>query len=99
MNMISDGNVTTTNWYTPDAWRTGQEPDAIMEALAMGEQVMGLLVQAAILIEEACQNVTPIIDNTTVRCQVIVDQLAREIARMVPILIRLRAASGAVMVS
>jgi len=32
--MISDGNVTATNWYIPDAWRTGQEPDAIMEALA-----------------------------------------------------------------
>ena len=64
----------------------------------MGEQVIGLLVQAAILVEEACQNVAPIIDNTAVRCQVIVDQLAREMTRLAPIVIRLRAASGAVMV-
>lgn len=97
--MSTDGNVTATNWYTPDAWRTGQEPDAIMEALAIGEQIMGLLVQAAILIEEACQNVNQIINNTTVRCQVIVNQLIREMTRLAPIVIRLRAASGAVMVS
>lgn len=97
--MTTDGNVMTTNWYTPDAWRTGQEPDAIVEALVIGEQVMGLLAQAAILIDEACQNVTPIINNTAVRCQVIVDQLVCEMTRLAPIVIRLRAASGAVMVS
>lgn len=97
--MTTDGNVTTTDWCTPDAWRPGQEPEAIVEALAMGEQVMGLLVQAAILIEEACQNVAPIIDNTIVRCEVIVDQLVGEMTWLTPVVIRLRAASGAVMVS
>jgi hypothetical protein len=94
--MTSDGNVIKTGWYTADAWRVGQEPEAIMEALKVGEQVMGLLIQAATLIEHACQDVYLIIDNAAVRCQVIVDQLIREIVRLAPVLTRLRAASRAV---
>jgi hypothetical protein len=63
-----------------------------MEALKIGEQVMGLFIQAAALIEQACQNV----DDAAVWCQVIVDQLMRERARLAPVLTRLRTASRAV---
>jgi hypothetical protein len=94
--MATGGNVIKTNLYTPDAWRVGQEPDAIMEALKLGEQVMGLFIQAATLIEQACQDVYLIIDNAAVWCQMIVDQLMRERARLAPVLTRLRAASRVV---
>lgn len=95
-DVTTDGNVMKTSWYTPDAWRMGQEPEAIREALKLGDQVMGLFIQAATLIQQACQDVYLIIDNTAVRCQVMVDQLMREIVRLAPILTRLRAASRAV---
>jgi hypothetical protein len=85
-----------TSWYVTDAWRAGQEPEAIMEALRMGEQVIGLFIQAATLIEEACRTVYLIIEDAAVRCQMIVDQLMREIVRLAPILARLQAASRAV---
>lgn len=94
--MTTDRNVVKTNWYIPDAWRAGQEPEAITEALKIGEQIIGLLIQAVTLIEQARQDVYLIIDNAAVRCQVIVDQLMRERARLAPVLTRLRAASRAV---
>jgi len=67
-----------------------------MEALKMGEQVIGLFIQAATLIEEACRTVYLIIEDAAVRCPVIVDQLMREIMRLAPILARLQTASKAV---
>lgn len=94
--MTTDGNVMKTSWYVTDAWRAGQEPEAIREALRMGEQVIGLFIQAATLIEESCRNVYLIIEDAAVRCQMIVDQLMREIVRLAPILARLQAASRAV---
>jgi hypothetical protein len=94
--VTTDGNVIKTSWYVTDAWRAGQEPEAISEALRMGEQVIGLFIQAATLIEEACRDVSLIIEDAAVRCQMIVDQLVREIVRLAPILARLQAASRAV---
>lgn len=94
--MTTDGNMTKSNWYIADAWRIGQEPEAIMEALKTGEQIIGLFIQAATLIEQACREVYLIIDHAAVRCQVIVDQLMRETVRLAPVLTRLRAASRAV---
>lgn len=99
MNMTSDGSMATVNWYTADAWRVGQEPEAITEALRLGEQIIGLVIQAATVIDDACRNVYLIIDDAAVRCQVIVDQLMREIVWLAPLLTRLRAASRAVVAS
>jgi hypothetical protein len=95
-DVTTDGNVMKTSWYVTDAWRTGQEPEAIMEALQIGEQITGLIIQAATLIEEARRTVSLIIEDAAVRCQMIVDQLMREIVRLAPILTRLQAASRAV---
>jgi len=94
--MATDWSVVKTGWYTPDAWRVGQEPEAITEALKLGEQIMGSVIQAATLIEQAYRNVDGIIEDSAVRCQVIVDRLMRETVRLAPILTRLRAASKAV---
>jgi hypothetical protein len=86
----------TTNVFIPDAWRAAQEPDAITEAVRIGEQITTLLVQAATLIERAFQNVDSIIENTNLGCQQILDQLTRETNRLAPVLYRLRAAAKAV---
>lgn len=86
----------TTNVFIPDAWRAAQEPDAITEAVRMGEQITTLLAQAATLIERACQNVEAIIENTNRGCQQILDQLTHETTRLTPVLSRLRAATKAV---
>jgi hypothetical protein len=80
----------------PDAWRTAQEPEANTDALTTGEHLTDLLTQATTLIERACHNVETIIEDTTLRCQPILDQLASEIDRLTPILTRLRAAKKAV---
>jgi hypothetical protein len=95
-DVTTDGNVSKTSWYVTNAWRAGQEPEAIREALRMGEHVIGLIIQAATLIKEACHTVYPIIEDAAVRCQMIVDQLMREIVRLAPILARLQAGSRAV---
>jgi hypothetical protein len=89
-------DVVKPSWYAPDAWRVGQEPEAITEAFQMGEQIMDLFIQAATLIEQACQNVEVIIENSAAWCQMIVDQLMREALRLIPILARLQAAHRAV---
>lgn len=94
--MVSMRNVVRTGWYTSDAWRVGQEPEAITEALKLGEQIMGLFIRAATVIEQASRNADGIIENSAARCQVIVDQLMRERVRLAPLLARLRAASKAV---
>ena len=94
--MITDWNVTKTNWYTTTAWRVAQEPEAIAEAVKIGEQVIELLTRAAGFIEHACRDVDSIIENATLRGQVILDQLAVETDRLTPALARLRAANKAV---
>lgn len=94
--MTLNWNVTKTNWYTTDAWRAAQEPEAIARAVEIGEQIADLLTGAAGLIERACQNVDSIVDNAVLRCQVILDRLAGEADRLAPVLTRLRAASKAV---
>jgi F0F1-type ATP synthase membrane subunit b/b' len=86
----------TTNVFIPDAWRAAQEPEAITEAVRIGEQITTLLAQAAILIERACQNVEAIIENANLGCQQILDRLTRETTRLTPVLSRLRAANKAV---
>lgn len=88
--------MTKTNWYTADAWRAGHQPDALAEATKIGEQIIGLMTQAIGLVEHACADVDPIIENATVRCQVILDQLYGQADRLDPVLSRLRAASEAV---
>lgn len=78
------------------AWRTGRQPEAITEAIKVGEQITDLLEEAATLVQRACQQVDSIIDTASLRCQVILDQIAREAARLTPVLTRLRAAGKAV---
>lgn len=78
------------------AWRAGQQPDALSEAIKVGEQITDLLEEAATLVQRACQQVDAIIDTASLRCQAILDQIAREAARLTPVLTRLRAASKAV---
>lgn len=95
-DVTTNRDVVKPSWYAPDAWRVGQEPEAITEAVEVGEQIMGLFIQAATLIEQACQNVELIIENTAAWCQMIVDQLMREALRLIPILTRLQAAHRAV---
>jgi hypothetical protein len=87
--------VTSTVFIT-DAWRAVQEPNAMSEALARGEQIIALVTQAATLIDRASQSMEAIIENTTLRCQPILDQLASEVDRLTPVLMRLRAAHKAV---
>jgi hypothetical protein len=84
-----------TNVFVPDAWRAAQEPEAITEALIMGNHILDVLNQATTLIDRACHNVEAIIDNTTLRCQPILNQLANEVDRLTPVLTRLRAAAKA----
>lgn len=79
-----------------DAWRAAQEPHSLTEALARGERITTLVTQATALINRACQRVEAIIENTTPRCQPIVDQLGSEVDRLTPVLARLRAAKRAV---
>ncbi|MGH3707894.1 MAG: hypothetical protein ACRDRQ_07255 [Pseudonocardiaceae bacterium] len=89
-------NVIKTNWYATDAWRAAQNPEAIAEAVTIGEQIVELLTQAADLVERACLDVDSIIENANLRCQVILVRLAGETDRLEPVLARLRAASKAV---
>lgn len=86
----------TSTVFIPDAWRAAQEPDAISEALARGEQITTLVTQAVTLIDRASQSVEAIMENTTLRCQPILAQLAGETDRLELVLMRLRAAKRAV---
>jgi hypothetical protein len=88
--------VSNDEWSVVDAWHTGGQPEAIVEAIKVGEQITDLLTQAATLVQRACREVDSIVDNASLRCQTILDQIAREAARLRPMLTRLRAASKAV---
>jgi hypothetical protein len=83
-------------WSVVDAWHTGGQPEAIMEAIKVGEQITDLLNEAATLVQRACGEVDSIVDNASLRCQTILDQITREATRLTPVLTRLRAASKAV---
>lgn len=94
--MAINWSVIKKSWYSTDAWRAAQEPDAIAEAIKFGEQITELLTQAASLIDRACQDMDSIIENTTPRCRIILDQLTDEADRLTSALTRLRAAHKAV---
>jgi hypothetical protein len=95
--------VTNTRWYITkincfvgDAWRAGRHPDALTDAITIGEQTVELMTQAIGLIEHACADVKSIVHNAHLRCEVILDHLYSQIDRLDPVLSRLRAASKAV---
>lgn len=90
--MTINWSVIKKSWYSTDAWRAAQEPDAIAEAIKFGEQITELLTQAAGLIDNACHDVEEIIDNAPRRCRIILDQLTSETDRLTRALTRLRAA-------
>ena len=94
--MTPKWDVTRINLYTTDAWRAGRQPEALAEAVMIGEQIRELLTQAIGLVERACAEVEPIIENTTGRCQVMCSQLYGHVDRLDPVLSRLRAATKAV---
>lgn len=94
--MATNWNATKTNWYVIDAWRAGQEPDAIAQAVTIGEQITDLLAEAATLVQRARWNADSIIEDAYIRCQAILDRLTGGTDRLAPVLIRLRAASKAV---
>jgi hypothetical protein len=77
-----------------DAWRAAQQPEAIAEAITLGEQIASLLTGAGMLIDFACQDVTPIVPSAVLRSQVIVGRIIREMHRLTPVVSRLRAAGG-----
>jgi hypothetical protein len=84
------------SWYTADAWRAALNPDAITEAVTIGEQIIELLTQTIGLVEHACADVDLIIENTRPRCQVILNGLYGQADRLDPVLVRLRSAGKAV---
>lgn len=89
-------DITEINYFVSDAWRAGRRPDALADAITIGEQSIELMTQAIGLIEHACADVNPIVHNAHLRCQVILDHLYVQINRLDPVLSRLRAASKAV---
>lgn len=86
----------SNNIHVVDAWRIAQEPDAIIEAIVIGEQISDFISQARSEVERACHDMTPIIEHTHCQCQQILDQLAREARRVAPVLTRLQAINQAV---
>jgi hypothetical protein len=86
----------TSSIHVVDAWRIAQEPDAIIEAIVIGQQISDLISQARSEVEQACHDVTPIIEHAHRQCQGILDQLAREAHRVAPVLTRLHAINQAV---
>jgi hypothetical protein len=92
--MNIDWKITKPYWYTTAAWRVAQQPEAIAEALMMGEQVHDLLTRATRLVTNACRDTGTGVQYAPLRCQVILDRLASETDRLVPVLRRLRAAKA-----
>ena len=92
--MSIDGNITKTYRYTSAAWRVAHHPEAITEAVRMGEQVSNLLTQATCLLHSARREADRIAEYTPLRCQAIQNRLTGEINRLAPILRRLRAAGA-----
>lgn len=94
--MTTNRNVTKTNGSIINAWRGAQKPDAIAQALKIGEQITDLLTEATTLVQRARWSVDLIIEDAYTRCQEILNRLADEADRLAPVLLRLRAASKAV---
>jgi predicted HAD superfamily Cof-like phosphohydrolase len=92
--MSIDGNITKTYRYTSAAWRVAHHPEAITEAVRMGEQISDLLTQATRLLHSARREADHITQYTPLRYQAIQDRLTGEIDRLVPLLRRLRAAGA-----
>ncbi len=86
----------SNNIHVIDAWRIAQEPEAILEAIVIGQQITDFIGQARGEIERACHDMAPIIEHTRRQCQGILDQLAREAHRVAPVLTRLQAINQAV---
>lgn len=72
-------DVTKINLFVGDAWRAGRHPDALTEAITIGEHIIELMTQAIGLIEYACAEVDSIVQNANLRCQVILDHLYGQI--------------------
>jgi hypothetical protein len=94
--MAVNGKMLKENWCIIDAWHAAQEPDAIIQAIKVGEQITDLLAEAAILIRRARWDVDVVIEGTYIRCQELLRRLADETDRLISALLRLRAASKAV---
>jgi uncharacterized protein YfcZ (UPF0381/DUF406 family) len=92
----TDLDVTKINLFVSDAWRAGRQPNALADAVTIGEQITELIHRAIGLIGHACTDVETIVHNANLRCQTILDQLYDQINRLDPVLSRLRAASKAV---
>jgi hypothetical protein len=90
--MNIDWNITKPYWYTHAAWRVAHHPEAIAEAVRMGEQVSDLLTRAARMVHSACRDVGSGVEYAPLRCQMILDRLTGETDRLIPVLRRLRAA-------
>jgi hypothetical protein len=86
----------SNNIHVVDAWRIAQEPDAILEAIVIGQQITDFIGQARGEIERACHDMTPIIEHTHRQCHAILDQLAREAHRIALMLTRLQVMNQAV---
>jgi hypothetical protein len=94
--VMTNGNVAKASWYVPDAWRAVLAPDAIIEALAIGEQTIQLLTQTISLVERAYADMNQIIDNAHLRRQTILNQLYGQADRLDLVLRRLRSVGKAV---
>lgn len=89
-------NAIRTHVFIPDAWRAGRQPEALAQAVTIGEQIIELINQAIRLIEQACADADQIVPGARLRCQAIADRLCVQSHRIGPVLSRLRAAAQAV---
>ena len=94
--MATHWNPPKTHWHVIDAWHAAHQPNAITQALTIGEQITDLLIEATTLVQRARWNTDSIIEDAYIRCQAILDRLTDEANKLAPVLIRLRAASKAV---
>jgi hypothetical protein len=92
--MNIDWNITKPYWYTTAAWRVAGQPEAIAEALRMGEQANDLLTRAARMIHSAWRDAGSGVQDAPLRCHVILDRLTGETDRLAALLRRLRAAKA-----
>jgi uncharacterized protein (DUF2344 family) len=79
-----------------DAWRIAHEPQAITEAITIGQQINDLLNQASTQIDQACYEVNPVIERAHYHCRLILNQLTSEVHRLAPVLTRLQVINRAV---
>ncbi|MGH3937411.1 MAG: hypothetical protein ACRDTG_02055 [Pseudonocardiaceae bacterium] len=82
--------------YVIDAWRMAQEPQAIAEAVAIGQEIHDLFTEVSAEIKQACQDAAPLVEHAQQQCQHILDQITAETQRLAPILTQLRVIGQAV---